>query len=138
MKPGIKNPLMRITNLLLYLSFCALIGTGALLTWKLVPGSQGGRGLSVLNLGRHEWGDIHFWVGVLCTSAVVLHLILNWAWLKKIASAGKLRRLAFGLLLGTLIIFGIVALPVEKRQQDEASSRVEHDQPIGKQARKGW
>lgn len=38
MKLGLKNPLLRVTNLLLYLSFCALLRTGALLTWKLVPG----------------------------------------------------------------------------------------------------
>lgn len=138
MKPGIKNPLMRTTNLLLYLSFCALIGTGALLTWKLVPGSQGGHGLTVLGLGRHEWGDIHFWLGVICSSAVIAHLILNWAWLKKIASSGKLWRVTLGLLLGALLIFGIYALPIEKRHEDGASSGEDHHQPIGKQTRKGW
>lgn len=35
MRSGLKNALMRFVNLVLYLSFCGLVGTGALLTWKL-------------------------------------------------------------------------------------------------------
>jgi membrane protease YdiL (CAAX protease family) len=112
MKPGLKNPLMRAVNFLLYLSFCGLVGTGALLTWKLPPGSRGGGGLRVLDMSRHEWADIHFWLGFAMVAATVAHLCLNWQWLKKIASSGHFWRLALGLLLGLVIIFGIYALPV--------------------------
>ena len=129
---------MRATNLLLYLSFCALIGTGALLTWKLVPGSQGGRGLTVLDLGRHEWGDIHFWLGVVCSSTVVLHLLLNWAWLKKIASSGKAWRVASGLLLGILLILGIFLLPMKTSDHNAAASPTDNQLNAGKQYRMGW
>jgi len=118
MKPGLKNPLMRAVNLLLYLSFCGLIGTGVLLTWKLVPGSRGGGGLEVLEMNRHEWGDIHFWLGATMVATTVAHLLLNWQWLKKIASSGKLWRLALGLLLGLMIIFGIYFLPVRHGSDD--------------------
>ena len=113
MKPGLKNPLMRIINFLLYLSFCALVGTGALLTWKLVPGSRGGRGLSVLGMGRHDWGDLHFWLGVAFIALTVLHLLLNWAWLKKIASKSYAWRLWLGIGLGAVIIVGIYSLPMQ-------------------------
>ncbi len=112
MKPGLKNPIMRVVNLLLYLCFCGLVGTGALLSWKLAPGSRGGGRLHVLGMNRHEWGDIHFWLGVLMLSATCVHLLLNWQWLKKIASSGHFWRLALGVLLGLVIIFGIYALPV--------------------------
>lgn len=114
MKPGLKNTLMRVTNLLLYLSFCGLVGTGALLTWKLVPGSRGGGGLSALDLSRHECGDIHFWLGVVMTTGIIAHLLLNWAWLKKIAAKSIPCRLIFGLGLGLVIILGIYLLPLEK------------------------
>lgn len=114
MRPGLKNKLMRAVNLLLYLSFCGLLGTGALLTWKLVTGSQGGRGLRVLDMDRHEWGEIHFWLGVIMLLATALHLFLNWAWLKKIASSGHFWRLALGLGLGLVIILGIYFLPLER------------------------
>lgn len=114
MKPGLKNTLMRVINLLLYLSFCGLVGTGALLTWKLVPGSRGGGGLVALDMSRHEWGDIHFWLGVIMTVGIVAHLLLNWPWLKKIAAKSIPWRLIFGLGLGIVIIAGIYLVPVEK------------------------
>lgn len=138
MKRGIKNQLMRATNLLLYLSFCALVGTGALLTWKLVPGSQGGRGLTVLGMTRHEWSDLHFWTGTVCVSTTLAHIILNWPWLKKIASSGKAWRLALGLLVGAVLIFGTYALPLEQSHREDRPTQ-EIKPSIGdKQHHKGW
>ncbi len=122
MKPGLKNPLMRTINFLLYLSFCGLAGTGALLTWRLVPGSRGGRGLSVLDLGRHDWGDIHFWLGVVFITMTVAHLLLNWQWLKKIASKSYAWRLWLGLGLGVAIIVGIYTLPMKGGADDDDHS----------------
>lgn len=133
MKPGLKNPLMRVTNLLLYLSFCGLVGTGSLLAWKLVPGSQGGHGLTVLDMTRHQWGDIHFWMAAVFVAAALTHLILNWVWLKKIASSGKLWRLAAGLAAGAILIFGIYALPVKAENQGSNDS----GEAGGQQQRKG-
>ena len=118
MKPGLKNPLMRVTNLSLYLSFCALLGTGALLTWRLVPGSAGGQGLTVFGLGRHDVGAIHFWIGVVFLVSVVAHLLLNWAWLKKIAASAHPWRLWLGLLSGIIIVVGIFCLPMERAPAD--------------------
>lgn len=109
---------MRATNLVLYLSFCAMTGTGALLTWKLVPGSEGGRGLTVLGWDRHEWGDFHFWIGALFVAAVLAHLILNWRWLTKIAARARTWRLAAGLGLGAVIVFGLLCLPVKREAGD--------------------
>jgi len=80
---------MRLTNLVLYLSFCFLVGSGALLSWKLVPGSRGGGGLEALGMSRHEWGDLHFWAGLIAVLATAAHLFLNWPWLKKIAASGR-------------------------------------------------
>jgi len=114
MKPGLKNPLLRTTNYLLYLSFCALIGTGAIITWKLPPGSRGGHGLRILDMNRHEWGDIHFWIGVVCIVATVAHLLLNWQWIWKIASSKRHWRAWAGIALGLILIFGLFVLPVSK------------------------
>ena len=52
----------RILNLLLYLSFCVMVGTGLLMAYRLIPGSRGGQGLEVLGWNRHEWGALHTWV----------------------------------------------------------------------------
>lgn len=103
-----KTTLRRGLDLLLYLTFCVMIGTGLLLNYKLPPRSQG---LMVLGSTRHEWGHLHFWISLLFISLVLFHLILNWPWLVKCAAKGKLWKTASGLLAGLLIILGILILP---------------------------
>jgi len=113
MKPGRKNLLMRVSNLLLYLSFCGMVGTGLMLEYRLVPGSEGGHGLSVLGLTRHEWGEVHFWLGLIMAVTVVAHLALNWKWLAKIAAGRRRGLLWAGLGTGAAIIAVFLLLPVE-------------------------
>jgi hypothetical protein len=95
-----KLKIRRILNLLLYLSFCVMIGTGLMMAYRLVPGSRGGRGLEVLGWNRHQWGDFHTWVAFLFVALILIHLALNWAWLVKCAAKGLPWRLAAGLLVG--------------------------------------
>jgi len=64
-------------------------------------------------MSRHEWGDIHFWLGVVFLAACLGHLALNWAWLKKIAARGHPWRLVVGLGVGTLIVAALLLLPVD-------------------------
>ncbi len=106
----------RILNLLLYLSFCVMIGTGLLMAYRLVPGSRGGQGLEVLGWNRHDWGDLHTWVSYAFIALVVAHLAINWTWLMKCAARGHAWRLAAGLLLGAAIIGTFFLLPVTHRQ----------------------
>ncbi len=62
--------------------FTAMIGTGILLQWVLPPGRFGGRGLTWLGLQRHEWGDIHLWLGIALLALIVAHLVQHWKWVK--------------------------------------------------------
>lgn len=60
-----------------------------------------------LSLHRHQWGDIHFYFSIVFTLFLIIHLILEWKWIK-----GKTRKL-FGkawvislpVLLGFVILF---------------------------------
>ncbi len=52
-----KLTIRRFLNLILYLSFCVMIGTGLMMGYRIVPGSRGGRGLEVLGWNRHQWGE---------------------------------------------------------------------------------
>lgn len=65
-------------------------------------------------MGRHEWGDVHFWCGVVCVIATVVHMLLNWVWLKRIAASGHFWRLLAGVGVGLVIIFGIFFLPMSR------------------------
>ena len=118
-----KTKLRRILNLLLYLSFCAMLGTGLLLAFRLVPGSRGGRGLEALGWDRHQWGDLHTWLSYAFAILLVAHLVLAWVWLKKVAAKGQLWRLVAGFAVGLAIIFGIVLLPVSQRDDKPRHGR---------------
>ena len=107
-----KNLIHRVLNLLLYIAFCAMVGTGLLMAYRLPPGSRGGRGLTVLGMDRHEWGDVHLWISYIVVAAVIAHLGMNWTWLKKIAASMKPLRLLGGLLVGIVIIVVLLVLPV--------------------------
>ena len=111
-----KNLIHRILNLLLYLAFCAMVGTGLLMAYRLPPGSRAGSGLTVLGMDRHEWGDIHLWISYIVIAAVIAHLGMNWTWLKKIAASMKPLRLLGGLLVGIAMIVVLILLPVNNRR----------------------
>jgi hypothetical protein len=106
----------QILDLLLYLSFCLLSGTGLLIALRLPPGFKGGHGLTVLGLSRHEWGDLHTWIAYLFIALLALHLAVNWSWLVKCAASGRLWRLALGLGAGMLVICAFFVLPVTHGQ----------------------
>lgn len=73
-----------------------------LLRFRLPHGS--GQRLEVLGLNRHEWGTVHFWLGAAFLAGIVLHLVLNWEWLVKIAAGRKRLPLVLGLGLGLLLV----------------------------------
>lgn len=104
----------RILNLALYLIFCAMLGTGLLIAYKLPPRVRGGGGrLTVLDLNRHEWGDIHLWMSYAFVFLVVAHLAMNWKWLVKVAVRLRMWKLVLGLAVGVLLVGGVLLLPVK-------------------------
>ena len=117
----------RVLNLLLYLSFCVLAGSGLLMAYKLIPGSRGGRGLGALGWDRHEWGDLHTWVAIAFVALIFAHLLINWRWLVKCAAQNHLWRLAAGLALGAAIIAAFIFLPVKQRERGHGA-RQHHEQ----------
>lgn len=56
-----------------------LIYTGLLMYFILPPGS-GHRGMTLLGLDRHGWGDVHFWTSVAVLALVLVHVALHWSW----------------------------------------------------------
>ena len=71
--------------------FFLLIGltiTGSIMKWVLPPGTggrHGGQGEQVktlLSLGRHDWGNIHFWLSVSFIVIMLIHLALHYNWIK--------------------------------------------------------
>ena len=115
--------LRRVLNLLLYLSFCTLVGTGLLMAFRLIPGSRGGQGLEVLGWSRHDWGDLHTWISYLFIALIALHMAINWTWLAKVAAKGHLWRVVIGLIVGLSIITAFLLLPVTHRERGRGHGR---------------
>ena len=83
-----------IVDALAFLDLVMLAATGVILRWILPPGSGGGHGRGfrggrgpedvkqLLDLGRHDWGDIHFILSLLFVFLMLVHLVLHWTWIK--------------------------------------------------------
>lgn len=81
-------------DLISFIDLLLLTVTGVILKWVLPPGSGGGHrgGLrggryaaeakTLLGLGRHDWGDVHFILALLFVLLVLIHLCLHWTWIK--------------------------------------------------------
>lgn len=85
------------TNFLIDLfSFIVLTGltvTGLIMKLVLPPGTggrgqalHGGRGAeyikTLLSMGRHDWGDIHFCLAAIFIVLMLVHIILHYNWIK--------------------------------------------------------
>jgi hypothetical protein len=112
-----KGAWKKVIDLVLYLLFCAMAGTGMLLAFRLPHGGGAGRTL-FLSFGRHAWGEIHTWLAYLSVALLVVHLLLNWQWLVKVAASKHVWRLAAGILMGLFIVGAFLLLPIEKPEQN--------------------
>lgn len=82
-----KGHILFWTDVLLAVSFVLLAVTGAVMRWVLPPGTggrHGGRaaGRELLNMSRHDFGDVHFWIAGIMVLLVLLHLALHWGWIR--------------------------------------------------------
>ena len=73
-----------IVDLALWGLLSSIAATALILEYRLVPGREGGRGLSLLSLDRHEWGNVHFWLGVAFLTMLFVHLSLNLAFISSV------------------------------------------------------
>jgi hypothetical protein len=93
-----KRWLLLTCNAGLFVAGCLLVGNGLLLELRL----DEDEGSMVLGLSADDWGEVHFVVALICTSLMVLHLALHWAWI--VAQFRKQRMLA------TLVPAAVAAL----------------------------
>ena len=120
-----KNTTIRtVTDIAMYGAMSFLTGTGLLIHYRLVPGFQGGHGLTFLGLSRHEWGTYHLWAAYLLLAFILVHLILNYAFIKNVIAAKKSWLVIVLGLLGLLITAVFLLLPI-KRSEGNAQGQVQ-------------
>jgi Domain of unknown function (DUF4405) len=76
---SVRNDIGPISNALLYLVFCVLAATGLAMTFRLDD-----RGSAILGLGKQDWARVHAIAALSVLSLVVLHLWVNWRWIRSI------------------------------------------------------
>ncbi len=73
-----------LIDVLMFLCLSAMAGIGFLMNYILIPGREAwveyGRSVELLfwGLNRHEWGDIHLYLGFTLIGLLTLHIILHW------------------------------------------------------------
>jgi hypothetical protein len=112
-----KNTTIRtVTDIAMYLAMSFLTGTGLLIHYRLVPGFRGGHGLTCLGLSRHDWGTYHLWAAYLLLALILVHLILNYAFIRNVIAAKKSWLVYVLGLLGLLLTALFLLLPVKKTE----------------------
>ncbi len=104
----------KYVDLLLYFSLSFITATGLLMEYRLVPGSKGGRGLSLFGLSRHEWGEWHFYASCVMVAMVCIHLFLNFRFIKAIISNQNTLKLLTMALPALVLILIFMLTPLEK------------------------
>jgi len=101
-----KGTALTVGNAALYLAFCALAGTGLLLELRLDEESGATR---LFGLGRDDWGEVHFVVALTFIGLAILHVALNWSWIK---AAFRRRRPAIAVAgVGALLVVALLLWP---------------------------
>lgn len=114
-----------LTDILLYGAICFLAGTGLLMQFRLVPGFLGGRGLTVLGLSRHAWGTYHLWAAYLLVLLLLVHLVLNFAFIKNCIAARRIWIMVGLGLAGLFITFVLLLLPMKRSGEENRREGLE-------------
>ncbi len=79
----------------------ALTATGAIIKWILPPcesctgQAQSGAVIepepTLMSMGRHDWGDVHFVIAGLFLILVAAHILLHWTWIKGYVKSSYVR-----------------------------------------------
>ena len=107
-----------VTDVAMFVTMCFITGTGLLIHYRLVPGSRGGHGLSLLGLSRHEWGTYHLWVAYILLFLVLVHMALNYAFIKNCIAAKRTWVVAVLGLIGAAILSAFLLIPIERTGDD--------------------
>ncbi len=102
------NMVRKINDIILYVLFCFLAGTGIMLEFSFVKGA----GMqTVMSLTKHDWEVLHTIAGLIMIISTLLHLLLNAKFIKN-AICNKRKSVLFAfVVLGLLLIFGLGFFP---------------------------
>jgi len=108
-----RNTLNFWLELVSALVIAGLAVTGGIIHFVLPPGT--GRTSLLFGLGRHDYGEIHFWLAVSALLLVIVHVWLHWNWVCCIVGRsagnpqpGKTGKTFAGVIFLAVLIFGLI------------------------------
>ena len=101
--------LKRFVDTVLLFCLCFLTGTGLMMKFSFVKGAGP---QTVLSLTKHEWENLHLYVGVAMFTAMIVHLVLNRAWIIKVGAKNRKWLAFFVIALGAAVVLALVLSPV--------------------------
>jgi hypothetical protein len=116
-----KSRVLSLANAALYLVTCGLIGTGLLLELRMDDEDGAAR---LFGMGQDDWGEIHFAAAIIFAATTVLHIILNWAWIK--AALAKARWASLALTAGFALIAALLLWPTNQTSAPDGT-KAHHD-----------
>ncbi|MDD2437275.1 MAG: DUF4405 domain-containing protein [Massilibacteroides sp.] len=111
-----KSKLNLVIDLILLLLLSVIAGIGLLIKYVLVPGIQRNTiygthiDLEFWGMNRHEWGDLHLYLGFLFLTLLLIHILLHWkmaANLYRHLLPNKTIRLALTILLAVATLLAL-------------------------------
>ena len=120
-----KALLLSPANAALYLVTCALIGTGLLLELRM---DEDDGAVRLFGMGQDDWGEMHFAIAIGFGALTVLHLLLNWAWIK--VAVTKIGWAMPVLVVGLGLIAALLLWPADQKAAgsgDKAGHHQKHD-----------
>ena len=115
--------LRRITDIVLYFSFCFLLGSGFMMKFSFVKGMKG---MTVLGLSKPDWCSLHLCAAVLMLIALAIHLALNAAWIHKVGAFSKKWLAVIIIMLGIALALLLSLYPPDKSKVAETQSQYLH------------
>lgn len=99
----------KITDLVLFVCFCLLFGSGILL--YIAP-----KGIewAAIGLPKYVWKYTHIFAGLVMFVALIAHLAINRKWIEKVGSSGRKSVWIILLIVGLLLISIPFIAPISK------------------------
>lgn len=112
------STLIKIIDLLSFVSLTLMISTGTLLRFTLPPKSGGDE---VWGLTRHDWGNFHYYISITFLLLMAAHLLTHIKFIKSViagkASTEKNYRIAIGI-VGIITLIALAFSPVTSTVTD--------------------
>ena len=111
-----KAKLNLVIDGLLLLNLAAIAGIGLLVKYVLVPGFREweiyGRNvdLRLWGLDRHQWGAVHYYLGLALLALLVVHVVLHWGMIISILRKLIPNRIARRVVVAALVILAVLLM----------------------------